>query len=212
MKKDLTEIIFILDRSGSMSNLEKDTIGGYNAFLESQRLASGDAKVTTVLFDDKYEILHNGVAIREVMPITGKEYFARGYTALLDAVGKTINEVGERLKNTDECERPEKVIVVITTDGQENASKSFSYDQIRQIITHQQEKYGWEFLFLGANIDAVAEAQNLGIQANRSMKYAATVIGTQLLYSSVANAISTYRSAGTIDVDWGKDIGSSCKK
>ena len=212
MKKDLTEIIFILDRSGSMNGLEKDTIGGYNVFLDTQRQTSGEAQVTTVLFDDKYEILHNGIDIKYVKPIGKKEYFARGSTALLDAVGKTINDVGARLKETDESERSEKIIFVIITDGMENCSREFTYKQINKMITHQQEKYNWEFLFLGANINATKEAGNLGIPINRSANYIASAVGTQALFGAVAQSVMCYRESGKIDDDWCKDIEKSGRK
>ncbi|MBP2641047.1 MAG: hypothetical protein H6Q66_1998 [Firmicutes bacterium] len=212
MKKDLTEIVFILDRSGSMDALTADTIGGYNEFLETQKKTSGEAKVTTILFDDRYEILHDGLNIKQILPITSKEYFARGSTALLDAVGMTINDVGARLNRLDESERPEKVIVVIITDGKENASKEFSYKKIQRMITHQQEKYSWEFLFLGANIDAVREAQNLGINANRAANYAATGMGTQDLYNTVAQSIVQFRDCGKITDNLQSEIDKSGSK
>ena len=212
MKQGLTEIIFILDRSGSMSGLESDTIGGYNSFLDSQRNIPGVAKVTTILFDDKYEILHNCVDIRDIRPITDREYFARGNTALLDAVGKTINDVGTRLSDTDESERPEKIIVVITTDGQENCSQKFRYPKIQRMITHQREKYNWEFLFLGANIDAVREARQLGIDEDRSAQYFASAIGTASLFDTVASSVSFYRQTGKVQDDWAKDLGSASEK
>lgn len=212
MKQGLTEIVIILDRSGSMGGLARDTIGGYNAFLDSQRSLPGEARVTTVLFDDKYEILHNGANIRDIKPITRNEYFARGSTALLDAVGKTINDVGARLSGTDESERPDKIIFVITTDGQENSSREFTYAQIHQMITHQQEKYNWEFLFLGANIDAAREAENLGISAKKSAQYAASAIGTAALFSTVANSVACFRQTGVVDEDWNKGIDKAEKK
>ena len=212
MKKDLTEIIFILDRSGSMCGLETDTVGGYNAFLDTQRQVVGEAKVTTVLFDDKYEILHNGIDIKQIKPLSNKEYFARGSTALLDAVGKTINNVGTRLNETDENERPEKIIFVITTDGMENCSREFTYKQINKMITHQREKYNWEFMFLGANIDAAKEAENLGISANRSATYIASSVGTQALFGTVAQSVMCYRENGKIDDDWSQSIDKSGKK
>ena len=212
MKQGLTEIIFILDRSGSMSGLEGDTIGGYNSFLDSQRNTPGEAKVTTILFDDKYEILHNYVDIRDIRPITDKEYFARGNTALLDAVGRTINDVGARLSDTDESERPEKIIFVITTDGQENSSKRFTYPKIHRMITHQREKYNWEFLFLGANIDAAQEAKQLGISQNRSAQYVSSAIGTASLFSTVADSISFFRKTGKVQEGWDKDLGSDSEK
>ena len=149
MKKNLTELVFIIDRSGSMYNLVNDTIGGYNSMIENQKKEQGDAYVTTVLFDDNYELLHDHINLKEIKPITDKEYYTRGSTALLDAVGKTINSIGVRLNNTPEDERPDKVIFVITTDGYENASRKFTKTQIKDMIEHQQNKYSWTFIFLG---------------------------------------------------------------
>jgi hypothetical protein len=177
MKNNLTEIIFVLDRSGSMSGLESDTIGGYNGFLEKQKKLKGDVLITTVLFDDKYEMLYNGVAI-EKATINNEQYFVRGMTALLDAVGKTILDVGTRLSHTAKDERPEKVIFIITTDGMENASREFSHAKVKELITHQQEKYSWEFLFFGANIDSVQTAEHIGISAMDAMNYVASPEGT----------------------------------
>lgn len=162
MNRDLTEIIFLLDRSGSMAGLETDTIGGFNAFIEKQRQLEGETIVTAVLFDDRYEILWNGIDANKAI-LTDKEYYVRGSTALLDAVGKTILDVGYRLSKTSEETRPGKVIFVITTDGLENSSREFSYEKVKELIKHQQEKYNWEFIFLGANIDAAKEAGNIGI-------------------------------------------------
>ena len=162
MNRDLTEIIFLLDRSGSMAGLETDTIGGFNAFIEKQRQLEGETIVTAVLFDDRYEILWNGIDANKAI-LTDKEYYVRGSTALLDAVGKTILDVGYRLSKTSEETRPGKVIFVITTDGMENSSKEFTYEKVKELIKHQQEKYNWEFIFLGANIDAAKEAGNIGI-------------------------------------------------
>jgi uncharacterized protein YegL len=193
MKKDLTEVIFILDRSGSMSSLAEDTIGGYNSFIDTQRLVPGECKLTTVLFDDQYELLHDGVDLRSVPKLTSKEYFARGMTALLDAVGKTINAVGERLANTDEGERPEQVIVVITTDGQENSSKEFKAEAIKKMVTTQEKDYNWKFLFLGANIDAFAEGGNMGFASRNTAQYDASAKGTQMLYASVSSFVSDVR-------------------
>ena len=212
MKTNLIEIIFILDRSGSMSGLESDTIGGYNSFLETQRKVDGEAHVTTVLFDNKYEILHNGVDIRDVKPITQKEYYARGSTALLDAIGKTIMDVGQRFSNTDESERPAKVIFVITTDGQENSSIEFSYKKINEMITEQQERYSWEFIFLGANIDATQEAKNLGIKPSRASNYVADSHGTGVMYNTVANNVALFRNTGEIKENWSEDINKSNSK
>ncbi len=159
MNQNFTEIVFILDRSGSMGGLENDTIGGFNGFVKKQA-ETGQTSLTTVLFDDKYEILHNGVDAGKAV-LTSDEYFTRGSTALLDAVGKTINDVGKRLGETPEALRPGKVIFVITTDGLENASREFTYDEVQKMITHQSEKYNWEFVFMGANIDVAKEGSKL---------------------------------------------------
>src|SRR5690554_6459471 len=160
MKKDLTELVFILDRSGSMNGLEMDTIGGFNSLLEKQKDERGEALVTTVLFDDDYELLHDRINIKGIKPITEKEYFVRGTTALLDAVGRTIQKFGNAQKHTAEEERAEHVMLVITTDGMENASREYTYGRVRQMVEHQKSKYGWEFIFLGANIDAIDVAQH----------------------------------------------------
>lgn len=206
MNKNLTEIIFILDRSGSMHHLESDTIGGYNSFLEKQKSEEGEAVVTTVLFDDKYEVLHNRVDIKEVQPITNKEYFARGSTALLDAVGKTIKEAEHRQKFTAEAETPGKTIVVIITDGMENASQEYNLDTVKKMVTAQQEKHGWEFIFLGANIDAVKTAGGFGIAADRAVNYHADAMGTAKNFMGVASAVSTMRHCGEVGTDWRKKI------
>jgi len=183
MNQNLTEIVFILDRSGSMGGLENDTIGGFNGFVKKQAEA-GQTSLTTVLFDDRYEILHNGVDAKHVT-LTDREYFTRGSTALLDAVGKTINDIGKRLNETAEESRPGKVIFVITTDGLENASREFNYDEVKRMITHQTEKYGWEFVFMGANIDVAEEGDKLGIKADRSFAFASTTRGISAMYSDV---------------------------
>jgi uncharacterized protein YegL len=194
MNQDLTEIVFILDRSGSMNGLESDTIGGFNGFVEKQA-ELGLTCLTTVLFDDKYEILHNGVDARNVR-LTDQEYFTRGSTALLDAVGKTINDVGKRLKKTPEAQRPGKVIFIITTDGLENASKKFSYDDVKKMITHQTEKYSWEFIFMGANIDAVHEGSKLGIQAASSLNFMSTATGIVNMFGVLGGLSTSIRTGG----------------
>lgn len=206
MKTNLTEIVFILDRSGSMRFLTKDTIGGFNSFIENQKKEEGEALVTTILFDDKYEILHNGINIENITPLTGKEYSARGMTALLDAVGKSINDVGDRLNRTEESERPSKVIFVITTDGQENSSKEFNREQIKEMITRQTDKYNWQFMFLGANIDAVGEAASLGINPVFASNYVASPVGTDSLYATLSKTVSNYRSVGSVDCNWNVDL------
>ena len=193
MKKNLTELVFIIDKSGSMGHLVADTIGGFNSMIENQKKEDGEAYVTTVLFDDNYEFLHDHVDIQEIKPITNKEYYARGMTALLDAIGKTINSIGSRLSGTPEDERPDKVIFVITTDGFENASKEFDKKTVKEMIEHQQDKYSWTFMFLGANMDAVGEAASLGINTDFAKTYTANSIGTQSVYTSMSKAMSCAR-------------------
>lgn len=194
MKKNLTEMVFILDRSGSMYNLVSDTIGGFNSMIENQKKEDGEAFVTTVLFDDEYELLHDHVDIQEIKPITSNEYYARGCTALLDAIGKTINSIGNRLSETPEDERPDKVIFAITTDGFENASKEFTKNTIKEMIEHQQNKYSWTFIFLGANMDAIGEAASLGIAASHSHTYTASAQGTSSVYTALDTAMCCLRS------------------
>lgn len=202
MKKGLTELVFILDRSGSMTGLESDTIGGYNAMLEKQKKEPGEAVLTTVLFDDKYELLHDRINLRGIAPITDKEYYVRGSTALLDAVGKTINKLGNVQKHTAEDERAEHVMFVITTDGMENASNEFSYEQVRKMIEHQKSKYGWEFIFLGANIDAIAAAERFGISRDRATNYHADSEGTLLNYEVISETVSCLRASCPISEKW----------
>jgi hypothetical protein len=194
MNINLTEIVFLLDRSGSMRGLEEDTIGGFNSFVERQRSLKGQTIITTVLFDDQYEILWNGIDAREVK-LTNKEYYVRGCTALLDAVGRTILDVGYRLSMTKESRRPGKVIFVITTDGMENASREFTYEKVKELIKHQQEKYSWEFIFLGANIDAPIEAANIGISMDNAFDYEATEMGVRNMYRIVCEAVTNIRSS-----------------
>ena len=204
--KNLIEMVFILDRSGSMAGLEGDTIGGYNSLLEKQRKEVGDATVTTVLFDDQYEMIHEHAAIGKVSDITNKEYFARGMTGLLDAVGKTINHVGNRHKNALDNEVPSKTMVVIITDGQENASREFTLPQIKKMIKRQKEKYGWEFLFLGANIDAVTTAAGFGISSDRAVTYEADSVGTRMNFDAVSTVVGCVRNCAPIAGDWKKNI------
>lgn len=176
MNPNLTKLVFILDRSGSMEPLTHETIGGFNSLIEKQK-QNGDTFVTTILFDDSYEILHNHVNIRQIPPMTRNTYYARGCTALLDALGRTIQSVGTRLSETPEEERPSKVIITITTDGYENASKNYSLDQIKKMISHQRNCYKWEFVFLGANIDAAENAEALGIPRPMAKTYTASAVG-----------------------------------
>ncbi|MEH6958101.1 vWA domain-containing protein, partial [Neobacillus drentensis] len=179
MKRNLTELVFILDKSGSMAGLEADTIGGYNAMLKKQQKAEGEAVVTTALFDHDYELLHDRINIRGISPITEKDYEVGGTTALLDAIGFTIQKIINVQKRTSEEERAEKVLFVITTDGMENASREFTTDKIKKLVQHQKDTYGWEFLFLGANIDAIATAARFGIGEDFAVEYHADHEGTQ---------------------------------
>lgn len=193
MKQNLTEIVAILDRSGSMSNLVEDTIGGFNSFIKEQKKIEGDANVTLVIFDDSYEVVYSGVDIKEVPELTDSVYFARGMTALLDAVGKTINEVGARLKNTPESERPENVLFLITTDGMENSSSEFTGSQIAEMVKHQEDKYSWEFVFLGANIDAFGVGDSYGFAGTNTMNFNATKDGVAVLYSALSTKTANVR-------------------
>lgn len=212
MKKGLTEMVFILDRSGSMGGLEEDTIGGYNSMLEKQKKEPGEAIITTVIFDDKYELLHDRINLRGISPITDKEYFVRGSTALLDAIGKTINKIGNAQKHTVEEERAEQVMIIITTDGMENASQEFSYERVRKMIEHQKSNYSWEFIFLGANIDAIETAERFGIDKDRAVNYNSDSIGTQLNYEVMSEAISCMRSSHSISENWKERIDEDFKK
>ena len=213
MKKNLTEMVFLLDRSGSMGHLTNDTIGGFNSMIEQQKKEDGEAYVTTVLFNDRHVTLHDHINIQEIQPMTHLDYMAYGMTALLDAVGTTINSIGERLANTPEEERPEKVIFVITTDGYENDSREFTRDKIKEMIEHQQNKYSWVFMFLGANMDAVAEAGKYGINSAFSKTYTASDIGTDALYCCTSKAISNLRSIDTTcSMDWMAQAACSVEK
>lgn len=211
MKKDLTELVFILDRSGSMSGLESDTIGGYNAMLKKQKEEPGEAIITTVLFDDRYELLHDRINLRGIAPITDNEYFVRGSTALLDAVGRTINKIGNVQKRTAKEERAENVMFIITTDGMENASREFSYEKVRAMIQHQKSNYGWEFIFLGANIDAIATAERFGINKDRATNYNPDGEGTLLNYEVISETVSSIRGNHKIAENWKERIDKDFK-
>ena len=211
MNKNLTEIVFILDRSGSMAHLEEDTIGGYNSLIKKQLNEEGEASVTTVLFDDKFEIIHDNVDIKKVKPLTDKEYIARGTTALLDAVGKIISYVGNRHKTAPESVVPHKTLVVIITDGYENASCEYNLKQIKAIIERQKENYNWEFLFLGANIDAIATAGDIGITPDFAATYQADSVGTQMNFSAVDCAVSSLRASRPITKKWKEEIEKRSK-
>ena len=202
MKKNLTELVFILDRSGSMSGLESDTIGGFNAMIAKQKREEGEALVSTVLFDNDSAVIHDRVPIREVQPMTEREYFARGCTALLDAVGGAIHHIGNVHKYARKEDVPEKTMFIITTDGYENASRRYSYEKVRHMIERQKEKYGWEFLFLGANIDAAAEAKRFGITADRAVNYKCDAQGTALNYEVIHEAVRSVRSGKSLTAAW----------
>ena len=208
MKKNLTEIVFILDRSGSMAGLEEDTIGGFNAMIEKQKGEAGEAVVSTVLFDHLSEVVHDRVELQKIRPLTRKEYYVRGCTALLDAVGRAIHHIGNVHKYAREEDRPEKTLFVIITDGMENASREYTYDRVRRMIGRQKERYGWEFLFLGANIDAAREAARFGITADRAANYHADHRGTEVIYSAVSEAVTAFRAARPLADDWRRSIDS----
>ena len=195
MRKNLTELVFILDRSGSMSGLETDTIGGFNSMIAKQKKEKGEAYVSTVLFDDRCEVLHDRVPMDKVPQMTEKEYFVRGCTALLDAVGGAIHHIATVHKYAREEDRPEKTLFVITTDGMENASRNYSYEKVQEMIKKEQEKYGWEFIFIGANIDAIQEAKKFGIREERAVNYVHDEKGTEAVYRSVNKAVCAMRMA-----------------
>ena len=207
MKKNLTELVMILDRSGSMAGLESDTIGGYNNMLKKQRETEGDVLVSTVLFDDDSEVLYDRVPLSKMPKMTEKEYDVRGCTALLDAVGGAIRHIGNVHKYAREEDRPEKTIVVITTDGLENASREYTYERVKKMVERQKEKYGWEFLFLGANIDAIETAGRFGISADRAANYHSDHQGTVLNYEVLGEALCEMRvSSAPIGEGWKKRI------
>jgi uncharacterized protein YegL len=199
-------LVFILDRSGSMGGLESDTIGGFNAMLAKQKAEPGEVRVTTVLFDDKCELLHDRIDLRAVSPITDREYFVRGSTALLDAVGSTIQKIAGAQRQTAEDYRAGKVMFVITTDGMENASREYSYEKVKSMVEHEKEKYGWEFIFLGANIDAVETAGRFGIDASHASDYHADHLGTAVNWSSVAGAVGSFLRGKGVANDWKHEI------
>lgn len=200
--KNLTELVFILDRSGSMQGLEADTIGGFNSMLSKQQKEAGEAYLSTVLFDDKVEVLHDRVRVDSVRPITQKEYYVRGCTALLDVLGGAICHIGNIHKYARPEDVPEHTLFVITTDGMENVSRHYTAPQIKAMIQRQKEKYGWEFLFLGANIDAVETAGRLGIGSDRAVNYHNDSAGTRLNYATVSAAVSAVRCSKPLSPHW----------
>jgi len=197
MKKGLTEIVFIMDRSGSMSGLEHDTIGGFNSMLKKQKKEKGEAVISTVLFDDRMEVLHDRKAIGEVKTMTDKEYYVRGSTALLDAVGGAIHHIGHVQKEMAEEEKPEKTLFIITTDGMENASRQYSYDKVKKMVEKKKKKNNWEFIFLGANMDAVAVAGQFGVAPERAVRYECDGAGTKLNFHVMSKMVSRARACGS---------------
>ena len=219
MRENLTELVFILDRSGSMSGLESDTIGGFNSMITKQQKEEGEAVVSTVLFDDVTDVIHDRVAIGDVKKLTEEDYFVRGCTALLDAVGGAIRHIGNVHKYAREEDRPAKTLFVITTDGLENASRNYSFKDVKRMIERQKEKYNWEFLFLGANIDAIEVAGNMGISRDRAANYNCDEEGTALNYQVLEAAVSRVRKCKVADMSatftggaWKADIDRDYKQ
>lgn len=211
----MTELVFILDRSGSMSGLESDTIGGFNAMLKKQQDEPGECRITTVLFDHHCEILHDRIDIKAVRQITKKEYFVHGNTALLDAIGSTISKIGSVQKNTAKEYRSDKVLFIITTDGMENASREYNYEKIKSMIEHQKSKYGWEFLFLGANIDAVEVAGRFGVDKSRAQSFHNDSEGIALNYEVLSQTVAMFRDApqgANLNDDWSAEIREDFKR
>lgn len=212
MRKNLTEMVFILDRSGSMQGLEKDTIGGFNGMIEKQKNVEGEALISTVLFDHESVVLHDRINIREIHPMTDKDYTVRGCTALLDAIGGAIHHIGNIHKYARNEDVPEKTVFVIITDGMENASKHYTADRVKEMIERQKTKYGWEFLFLGANIDAVETAKQFGIGKERAVSYRSDSVGTELNYKVVSEAMCAMRCSASIPDNWKEQIEEDMKR
>ena len=212
MKKGLTELVFILDRSGSMGGLESDTIGGYNSMLQKQKAVEGECIITTVLFDNNYELLHDSIDIRAVSPITSREYYVGGSTALLDAIGRTIHKIVNAQKHTAEEYRAEKVMFVIITDGAENASREYTSKRVKAQIELEKTQYGWEFVFLGANIDAVETADSIGIAPDRAVDYMADSRGTALNFQVMSEAVCEFRACSAISEEHFEKIRKDVKK
>ena len=212
MRKNLTEIVFILDRSGSMCGLEADTIGGFNSMIEKQKKADGEAIISTVLFDNVSEVIHDRADIRSIQPMTEDDYTVRGCTALLDAIGGAVHHIGNVHKYARAEDVPEHTLFVITTDGMENASRRYDSETVKKMIERQKEKYGWEFLFLGANIDAVETARSVGISKDRAVNYRSDREGTALNYEVISEAISAVRCSAPLKADWKKRIDEDYEK
>ncbi|MBR7041098.1 MAG: VWA domain-containing protein [Clostridia bacterium] len=211
MKKNLTEMVFILDKSGSMAGMEQDTVGGFNAMIQKQKREEGDALVSTVLFSDASTVIHDRAELGKIEPLTEKQYFVGGCTALYDAVGDAIRHIGNVHKYAREEDRPEKTVFVITTDGMENASRRYSAGEVKRLITRQKEKYGWEFLFLGANIDAQSVADGMGISEERSACFVNDPMGNALKYEGISYAVSAVRAKKCLRTEWKKTMEEDCR-
>ena len=212
MKNNITELVFILDRSGSMAGLESDTIGGFNAMIEKQKKEKGECYVSTVLFNNVSTVLHDRVKLSDIRPMTDREYFVGGCTALLDALGGAVHHIGNIHKYARAEDVPEHTMFVITTDGMENASQRYDSEQVKRMIERQKKKYGWEFLFIGANIDAVETARRYGIDESRAVNYNADEKGTEILYESVACAVSNVRKCASLDNSWRDNLDKDYRK
>ena len=212
MNENLTELVFILDRSGSMHGLESDTIGGFNGMLDKQKAMKGDALVTTVLFSDGVELLHDRVAIGSVSPLSEREYIVGGCTALLDAIGRTVDRIWQAHRIAAESERPARTVVVITTDGLENASREYGRNQVRQLVSLKQEKDGWAFLFLGANMDAIAAAADIGIRTAHAAQYVCDAAGTRTHYDAVNGALESLRCKRPLGEAWKAPIEADLRR
>lgn len=210
-KNNTTELVFILDRSGSMDGLEDDTTGGFNSLIEKQKKQNGECRVSTVLFDNVSEVIHDRVKLEQVRPLTREQYFVRGSTALIDAIGGAIHHIGNVHKYARPEDVPEHTVFVIITDGMENSSCRYSSDTVKNMIKRQEEKYGWEFLFIGANIDAVQTAGSIGIKANRAVNYNADSEGTAVVYESVDDVLGLFRRAEPVASDWSEKIDKDYK-
>lgn len=203
---NITEMVFILDRSGSMSGLEKDTIGGFNSLIEKQKKQNGKCYVSTVLFDHETQVIHDRVELADIKPMTEEDYFVRGSTALIDAIGGAIHHIKNIHKYARREDVPEHTMFVIITDGYENASKKYSSDQVKKMIEHEKEQYGWEFLFIGANIDAVETAKHFGINEDRAVNYHADELGTEVVYDTISDACCNLRASMPLSDNWSNKI------
>ena len=212
VKNNITEMVFILDRSGSMAGMEQDTIGGFNSMIERQRKLDGTAYVSTVLFSNYSKVLHDRVDIAKIEPLNENQYIVGGSTALLDAIGGAIHHIGNVHKYARKEDVPEHTVFVITTDGMENASRKYSSDKVKRMIERQKEEHGWEFLFIGANIDAVETAAQYGIDKDRAVNYNADKMGTEILYQSVSAVVGSVRANKCVDKDWSKELNEDYKR